>query len=109
MEKNDECVGSISIVEAKSVPAAGGFRCTSSDLKKASMAEKHESHENHDNHEKNNSSSNTEDNHISNNNNVDEENRDDIGCVHYKRRAKFVVSTSAILNTHIKLHTAILI
>lgn len=106
MEKNDESIGSISVVKAKSVPAAGDLHCSGSEMKKAFMPDKHASH---DNHEKINSSSNADDNHISNNNNVDDQNRDDIGCVHYKRRAKFVVSTSALLNIHITQHTAILI
>lgn len=106
MEKNDENISSISVMKPKSVPAVGDFHCSSSDLKKSFMPKKLESH---DKHGKISSSSNTDDNHINNNNNVDDGNRDDIGCVHYKRRAKFVVSTSALLNTHITQHIAILI
>lgn len=88
MEKNGESIDSLSVVKSKSVTSAGDFHCSSSDLRKAFLPEKHDSHE-----RKYSCSSNTDDNNISNNNNVDDDNRDDIGCVHYKRRAKFVVRT----------------
>lgn len=103
MEKNGESINSMSAVKSKSAPASGDFHCSSKDLKKAFMPEKHESNDNQEHHEKlekYSCGSNIDDNNISNNNN-DDDNRDDIGCVHYKRRAKFVVSNSPKLSRHL--------
>lgn len=83
MEKNDGSIDSMSGLKSKSVPAAGDFHCSSTDLTKTFMPVENVKH--------------GKDNDISNNNNVDDDNRDDIGCVHYKRRAKFVVSNAPAL------------
>lgn len=105
MENNDENNDS-SVVKSKST---ADFCCGSSDSKTESMPEKQASHNNHDKHdihgecEKNNFGSNTDGKNIGNNNNfgIDDCNTDDIGCVHYKRRAKFVVSNLYIYSNSI--------